>query len=366
MKSRLSKQLGLSVFLLGILIALSGCASIIQKSIGYTDEDIERLRQTPEPGVVLDAKTAMSLDIARMGFEIIKVDGEYQVEKTLGAVEMISKDKQVKKERVTLHQLSLEDGTSMEVYVCDPRKVSDTTPVPTTLFIHGGGFATGNYQIYATIIRQLAVQTGTVVVAPMYRLAPEYPYPTAVDDSFIAYQWALESLPYLGGSGELFVMGDSAGGNLTEVVTLMAYDLGVTLPSGIVMIYPVLDMRDTPYLSRLYYTGNLGGFYILPESLLDSMIEAYLPNGEVEERYVSPLLTEIPPEHPPTLLIAAEVDPLRDDTYYMDVKLRSLGIPVETHIFEGMPHGFLGMGELFSEAKDAFNLIDAFVERVKE
>ncbi len=359
-------------------ILLFGCAtvptSLLQQGLGYTKEDIVQLQQTPEPGVALSPKVAMVLNTMRMGLDIINYGlGQHELTiDTLGVMDIASFDKQIQAERVSRLSLSVEDGSAIELYLCDPRSSAqaasntDTnSTIPVILFLHGGGFVSGSYASYSQTIRNLAVETRSLVVAPMYRLAPEFPYPAAVNDVFLAYQWVQEHAASYGGDVQrLFVVGDSAGGNLAEVVTLQAHDYGIDMPRGVVMIYPALDLRDMPYLSREYYTGNFGGFYILQRSVLSSMVAAYLPNGQVEDPYASPLLAELPESHPPVLLIAAEIDPLRDDTYYMDIKLQRAGIPVETHIFAGMPHGFLGLSMLYKEAQEGFQLIQDFVGRV--
>ncbi len=350
------------MILLAIMVLFTtGCmTTMMQSTLGYSNDQLKEIQQTPEPGVVLTERSAMLLDTLHTVLTLAEGDS------AMGTTPPAS-SKSIKKERIEQLSLVVDDGSEIELYICDPRKQGDTTPTSVVLFIHGGGFTAGDFAGYERFIRNMAIYTNSIVVAPMYRLAPEHPYPAGVNDSFLAYQWIFENIESYGGDlNNLFIAGDSAGGNLAEVTTLKAYDEGYPMPKGAILIYPALDMRDVPYLSREYFDGRLGGYFFLDREIAEYMRDVYIKPGQELERYVSPVLADLPENHPPVLMISAEVDPLRDDTLYMDVKLKRAGIPVDTHIIKGVPHGFMSMDQLFSEAKDGFKLIRDFTRELKE
>lgn len=344
-----------------LVLLASGCTTtLIQSSLGYSNDQVKELRKTPEPGVELDKRSAMFLDALHT---VITLSSSESILESSTPIP----SKPIKKERIEQLFLTVDDGSEMELYICDPRKEGDTTPTSVLLFIHGGGFTSGDFAGYERFIRNLAIYTDSIVVAPMYRLAPEHPYPAGVNDSFLAYQWIFDNIESYGGDlNNFFVAGDSAGGNFAEVVTLKAFDEGVPMPKGVILIYPALDMRDVPYLSREYFDGGLGGYYLLDRPSAEYMRDVYIKPGEEYERYVSPILADLPETHPPVLMISAEVDPLRDDTSYMDIKLKKAGIPVDTYIVKGVPHGFMSIDQLFPQAKDGFKLIRDFTKELKE
>ncbi len=350
------------MILLTIMVLLTtGCVtSMMQSTLGYSNAELKELQKTPEPGVLLTERTAMFLDTLHTVITLSESGSALDAAAS-------APSKALKKERIEQLALTVDDGSEMELYICDPRKEGDTTPIPVVFFIHGGGFTAGDFAGYERFIRNMAIYTNALVVAPMYRLAPEHPYPAGVNDTFLAYQWIFDNVESYGGDlNNLFIAGDSAGGNLAEVTTLKAYDEGYPMPKGSILIYPALDMRDVPYLSREYFDGRLGGYFILDRAIAEYMRDVYIKPGEEFERYVSPLLTDLPENHPPVLMLSAEIDPLRDDTLYMDIKLKRAGIPVETHIIKGVPHGFMSMDQLFTEAKDGFKIIRDFTRELTE
>ncbi len=345
---------------------LLGCISTVQSALGYTNEDIKLLRQTPEPGVVLDKDVAILLDSVRLWSETSREQPQDKERTAMeeSALEQIARTKAVKYERVETLSIPVEGG-EIDLFICDPRKSKDQSePIPVMLFLHGGSFMSGDFPTYSRLIRRLALTTNSLVVAPMYRLAPQYPFPVPLEDSFVAYQWVLDHAEEYGGDLSTFtVSGDSAGGNLAMVLALLAANRGVEMPHGLILYYPVLDLRDVPYISREYYDGGLGGFFFLDRPYAERIRDAYLAGADDTNPYLSPLLADIPAGFPPVLQIVGQVDPLRDDVYYMDIKLRRLGVSVETHIFDSMPHGFMSLDSfLKKEANRGFAITEDFVE----
>ena len=208
-------------------------------------------------------------------------------------------------------------------------------------YFHGGGWVLGNLESHDSSCRLLAAVTGCVVVAVDYRLAPEHPFPAAVDDCLAAYAWVQRSHLELGcAPGRVGVMGDSAGGNLAAVVALATRTGAVPPPLAQGLIYPVVDARlDTPSMRSL---GQ--GFFLTREGM-EAYREHYLPDpADWETWQVSPLLAEDKRGVAPALIVTAGFDPLRDDGAGYAHALECYGVAVEYRCYDDMVHGFFGMG----------------------
>lgn len=213
-------------------------------------------------------------------------------------------------------------------------------PLPTIVMLHGGGFVIGDLDTHDLMARSLANDCQAVVVSVDYRLAPEHPWPAGVEDAVAAVRWAAGSLDSLGGDARLAVAGDSAGGNLAAVAAQTLRDEGVEL-AGQLLLYPVTD----PGGGYPSYEENATGYFLD----LDTMIW-------FDDHYVGHLATldrtdpRLAPLHgslsglPPTVLVVAEYDPLRDDGLAYAEALARAGVPVEVRTFPGLIHGFADMG----------------------
>jgi acetyl esterase len=232
---------------------------------------------------------------------------------------------------------------------------------PAIVYYHGGGWVTGDLDSHDGSCRLLAAASGCIVVAVEYRLAPENPFPAAVDDAVAAYQWVQRHSDELGHAhGHVGVMGDSAGGNLAAVVALVTrpgeecFTDDVPPPVAQGLIYPVVDARlDTESVHSL---GD--GFFLTLESM-EFFRSAYLPDsGQREEAKASPLLAD----HrgaAPALVVTAGFDPLRDDGANYAAALRSSGVEVEYRCYDDQVHGFMGMGFLPDSLALATEVCDA-------
>jgi acetyl esterase len=230
-------------------------------------------------------------------------------------------------------------------------------PFPTVVFYHGGGFVIGDLESHDITCRYLANETGSVVVAVDYRLAPEHPFPAAVEDCYAATVWAAGAED-LDGDGNLAVMGDSAGGNLAAAVSLMARDLDGPDIDRQVLVYPATSRSDDwPSMTEF------GEGYFLQAEDMDWFHDSYIPN-EVHEAnpYANPLEAANLSGLPPATVITAGFDPLRDQGAAYAEALAEAGVGVEYRNYEEMIHGFFTMLEGMAELDDAHAALGGVAE----
>jgi len=223
-------------------------------------------------------------------------------------------------------------------------------PRPVVAFFHGGGFVICSVETHDGLARRLANALGAVVVSVEYRLAPEARCPAAAEDCYAATQWAHEHAAELGADpGRLMVAGDSAGGNLAAVVSLMAREQGGPPITSQLLVYPVIDAAcDAPS-----YTENAEG-YFLEATGMRWFWDHYLgPDGDGAHPHASPIRADDLSGLPPAVVITAEFDPLRDEGEAYAEALQAAGVPVVARRYDGMIHGFVSMPMLFPEADDA-------------
>jgi acetyl esterase len=212
-------------------------------------------------------------------------------------------------------------------------------PAPTLLFLHGGGWVYGDLESHDGACRHLAEQSGVQVLAVDYRLAPESPFPAAVDDAEEAFRWLAKNADVVNADPErLAVGGDSAGGNLAATVALTAAREGLPLQFQL-LVYPGTDFTCRTVSRNLFNEG-----FFLTEKFIDQCRDWYLgdPANEQDPR-ASVLLADIPAETAPALVVTAGFDPLRDEGEAYASRLADAGVAVEMVRFEGMIHGFLNM-----------------------
>lgn len=232
----------------------------------------------------------------------------------------------------------------------------DALPLPGLVHLHGGGWVVGSLAAYDATCRLLAARTPAVVVGVDYRLAPEHRFPAAVEDVFAATQWVAAHADALGiAPGRLAVGGDSAGGNLSAVVALLARDRGGPPLALQALVYPATDARcDTPS-----YRENREG-YFLTRAGMDWFWGHYLRDpADRDEPRVSPLRARDLGGLPPALVQIAEYDPLRDEGDAYAARLRAAGVPVTLTRYPGMIHSFVGLRAVFPQAMRALDEIAA-------
>jgi len=210
-------------------------------------------------------------------------------------------------------------------------------PIGVLVYYHGGGWVLGSIDEYDTVARKLAERTSCAVVLVEYRLAPEHRYPAAVDDSYAALEWVGQNVKYIAGREvPLIVAGDSAGGNLAAVMAVRARARNGPPIALQVLIYPVTDSDlDLPS-------------YADPENQLlltrDGMIwfwDHYIPDSSRRsEPDASPLHTDNLSGLPPTVILTAEHDVLRDEGEAYAARLQEADVKVNLKRYPGQMHGF--------------------------
>jgi len=211
---------------------------------------------------------------------------------------------------------------------------------PLIVNIHGGGFAFGDLRMSDWLCSSVAAKVGAVVVSVDYRLAPRHQFPAAVDDCYAALEWAADHAAELGAgrpddvvAPSIGVMGESAGGNLSAVVCLLARDRNGPKISHQALLYPATDMTRTvsPSDRSLIISG--------PDMI--AFRRMYVGDADPADPRLSPLLAADHTGLPPALIQVAEHDPLRPDGVRYADALRAAGVPVRFTEYVGMPHGYL-------------------------
>ena len=235
-------------------------------------------------------------------------------------------------------------------------------PFPVFVYYHGGGWVIGDVEISDASCRMLANKTGCVVVSVDYRLAPEYKYPVPVEDSYAALNWVKENAESINvNASSIIVGGDSAGGNLAAVVSLISRDQNGPEISGQVLVYPVTALG---YDTKSYLEFETG--FGLDKNLMIWFGDYYIRNEEdKKDKYVAPLLAEDLTNLPPVLVITAEFDVLRDEGIAYEQRLREAGVKVESICEEGLVHGYFTNMAVFPErVKGTISKIAEFVNEV--
>ena len=229
--------------------------------------------------------------------------------------------------------------------------------LPVLVWFHGGGWVLGGLDTADATARALARASGHVVVSVGYRLAPEHPFPAALDDAWSVTSWlAAGGATTLNGDvTRLSVGGDSAGGNLAAVCALRARDAGVTL-SRQVLVYPVTDLAH----ESASYSEN-GEGCLLTADTMRWFISQYAPEARRTEWQVSPLRAPRLDGVAPAYVLTAGFDPLRDEGDAYAVRLRDAGVTVEHDQVVGAIHAFLELSAVTPLAAQAIDRIATFL-----
>lgn len=219
------------------------------------------------------------------------------------------------------------------------------------LYFFGGGYITGSPEEDLAITVRLAQLSGARVCAPRYRLAPEHPYPAAVEDGWAVYQ-------ALAGK-HMALAGESAGGNLCLVLMRRAADQGVALPAAVALLSPWCDLTHQGDTIRTL--DGLDPTLDYP-SQLSHMSKAYAAGHALDAPEISPLFAAVPPGFPPALISSGTRDLLLSDCARLAAKLRRAGVSVDMRVAEGMWHVFEYYPEL-PEALESLQGIAAFLRR---
>lgn len=252
------------------------------------------------------------------------------------------------------------DGYELQVRDFIPRQLRSKEII---LFFHGGGWVSGDIESYTKICADLGGQTGRRILSVDYRLAPEFPFPQAAEDCYrIARELYLRTqVP----ADSIILMGDSAGGNLAAVVSLMAADRGEFQVKRQILIYPSTynDHSETSPFPSIAKNGK--GFLLTSKKLCDYQ-DLYIKNKEdLLSPYFAPLLAERLDSQPATLVVTAEYDPLRDEGEEYAKKLAAYGNNVTVHRMKDALHGFFSLPLAFRQVKQCYKWINEFLDGVQ-
>ncbi|MEV0390340.1 alpha/beta hydrolase [Nonomuraea sp. NPDC050643] len=243
-----------------------------------------------------------------------------------------------------------EDGGTFPARVLTP----SPSPRAVIVYYHGGGWVIGGLDEFDTLARELAHRTGCAVVLVDYRLAPEHRHPVAARDAYAALLWAAAALPDL----PIIVAGDSAGGNLSAVVTQRARDEGGPAITLQVLVYPVTDCD----LDNASYTDPANQLMLSRDTMI-WFWDHYAPDpARRTSPDASPLRAADLSGLPPAVVLTAEHDVLRDEGEAYAERLRTAGVPVEFRRFDGQMHAFFTMVNVLPGSAAALDLITGAVD----
>jgi len=248
-------------------------------------------------------------------------------------------------------EVTAQDRTIAGVPVRIYRPDADTAPKPVVLFFHGGGWVVGDLDTYDGTARLHAVATGAVVVSVDYRLAPEHPYPAAVDDVWAVTQWVGANAAELGvDPNHIAVAGDSAGGNLAAVVAQLARDAG-----GPAIVFQLLWYPATTWDTSLPSFAENAEAPILSTGTLGAFSFAYAGDTDLHNPPAAmvPARAESFADLPPACIAVAGYDPLRDDGLRYAELLSAAGVSVQVQNAKTLVHGYLGYHGVVPAATEA-------------
>ncbi|MDT7549574.1 MAG: acetyl esterase [Actinomycetota bacterium] len=224
--------------------------------------------------------------------------------------------------------------------------------LPTVVYFHGGGFVIGDLDTQDDHARLICRDVEAVVVSVDYRLAPDHPFPAGFEDCLAATRWVAEHIADLGGDPDrIAVSGDSAGGNLAAAVALACKDSGPKLAAQL-LLYPGVDFREDDDLhpSRV---ENGEGFFLTAEDMRWFSNHYLSEEAHREDPRASVLLAPDLSGLPPAVIGTGEYDPLRDEGEAYAAALEAAGVKVVLHRYDGLIHGFFGMGTWSPASADA-------------
>jgi acetyl esterase/lipase len=241
-------------------------------------------------------------------------------------------------------------GSELPIRVYQPREAKPGELLPVLVWFHGGGFVIGDLDTHDPACRVLANQADCMVVAVDYRLAPEFKFPAAVEDSMATLRWVALHARELGGDpARIAVGGDSAGGNLAAVCALLARNEGHPRLAFQLLLYPCTAPEPETPSHRKFAEG-----YVLTRKTITWFYKQYVhgPKEHSDFRF-APLVADDLSSLPPALVLVAGFDPLRDEGVEYARRLIEAGNRVTLANYEGMIHGFFLMGGALDAAKRA-------------
>ena len=235
------------------------------------------------------------------------------------------------------------------------------TPSPVLVFYHGGGFSIGSVRTHDTICHEVCGLTGMLIVSVDYRKAPQHKFPQPLEDAYTGFLWAYHNCSHFGGDpSRIALFGDSAGGNLCCGVSMLSKARGGPPVSCQALLYPMCDY----YLPGApSYMENATG-YSMERNTLIWFFGHYLNSTEnLENPYLFPLRAKDFSVFPPTFLLTAQYDPLRDEGELFAQKLMQTGVDTSFVRYDGMIHGFSLRWATFDRGYDSLIELSEYLKR---
>lgn len=267
------------------------------------------------------------------------------------------------------------DVTALEVLVPSPdgaircqvhRPRAGAADEAVVLYFHGGGFMVGRSEDTEFLTRKICTRSDVTVVSVNYRLAPEWPFPTGLDDCLTVYRWLLED-PVGLGSGPLpaaavAFCGDSSGANFAAVAPLRARATGLPAPGATVLLAPLVDMELERYAS---FTEQAPLGIVYDAAFAGFLRGAYVRYEQWRHPHVSPVHADPADlaDYPPAAIFVGTHDPIVDSVRAFAERLEAHSAqPVQLVVEEGMPHGYYFFPGLFAQEEAAYESMHAFLE----
>jgi len=223
------------------------------------------------------------------------------------------------------------------------------------LYLHGGAYVLGSAHVYREMTSRIARAARARTLVLDYRLAPENPFPAAVEDAVAAYRWLLDQRIE---PSSIVIVGDSAGGGLTLATLVSLREAGTPMPAGAVCISPWIDLECTggTIETKAAVDPLCTREFLLPQAA------AYLGGESPHNPLASPFYADLR-DLPPILIQVGTEETLLDDAYRLEQRARTAGVAVELKVFDAMPHVWHVFASYLPEAQDAINEIGGFVRR---
>lgn len=237
-----------------------------------------------------------------------------------------------------IHQIKSYDGQSISVHQFR-KKDAPATPGPAVLHAHGGGTIQGDVALFKKILSLQVQHTGVPVFSVDYRLAPEHPYPTPVEDCYAGLCWLYEhAAEFNVDRSRIATMGESAGGKLAAGITLMARDRGLSPPlAKQILVYPMLDDRNTEPMPALEPLATWKASDAM--TAWTALLGDKLGTDDVSP-YAAPTRVKSVEGLPPTFIDVGELDVFRDEDIAFAARIAAANISLELHVYPGLPHAF--------------------------
>lgn len=268
----------------------------------------------------------------------------------------------LKKEYRTLDHKLMVEGREIPVRIFIPEENKSSKVL---IFFHGGGWVTGDIDTYTNVCRNMANKTKCLVISIDYRLAPEHPFPRGLEDCYYVTKEIFKNPELLNCKSEdIILIGDSAGGNLAAVVSLMARDRDEFYPKKQILIYPATNYdhsESSPYKSVV----ENGKDYLMTSKRIQDYLDLYVGNEEDKlNPYVAPILAKDLSKQPDTLIITANYDPLRDEGEAYGQRLKDFSNNVEIKRIEDAIHGFFSSPiQNTDQIEKTYKWINLFIEK---